>query len=329
MKREKKGTSKTTGQRQIALLFLAHNGIAQPDVWLEQREELKDGDKKILFFALTPPSKREEGWTAINLGPTKWCDASLVFALQDGIRYILKHDPEEQIRCIYFLPGQDLPLVSAASLYATDDGDKFCFGPKLQVGKFDWVKELSPWGAYSRKDAQIIANAEFKSIAKVYNKEFLVQGDVAEAKKLLSKRLGYKDDMEQPDQSEADRALLRYYYDQTLGQLERLSKESKSYPVYNKCPDQVWPSIALQLDTKSDFGEFDNPGRKKTERCTHLEFKPRSSLLHYTPSPHEWQSWDAEIATRGKFMTSLQMTSLRKKNPICTVLYEKTRCRAC
>lgn len=105
---------------KIAILFLAPNGIAQPQWWQDWRVD-SQVEKQILFYILTDNSEnipKNNQWKVILLSfRPLWCDLTQVFALKRGIEVVLQDDKKEEIQCIYFVSGQEVPVISADRLY--------------------------------------------------------------------------------------------------------------------------------------------------------------------------------------------------------------------
>jgi hypothetical protein len=180
--------------KPVVLLFLAHAGVAQPTAWQKWKSGAPPG--KILFVVHANAKTYEKDEFARKYGIleakdrvaiTKWCDKSLVFAQQAGIRYILKHWPD--MAMIYLVSGDSVPIREAAELIALEEQSRLCgvrrppsnawkltrtewkcLGPTTSAKGVDVGRDMTDrdlyqheqWLSLDKSDAQAIARFDFK-----------------------------------------------------------------------------------------------------------------------------------------------------------------------
>ena len=113
--------------RKVAIVFLAHEGITQPNVWKLWHDMCTYKDY-LYYFVHCPEHYRPAdplfNWIPIPFGETKWCQSSIVYehlrALKMSIHAIsqVPHSEEDPIQCLYcMISGADIPIRSADFLF--------------------------------------------------------------------------------------------------------------------------------------------------------------------------------------------------------------------
>lgn len=142
----------------IAILFLAHDGVANPELW----EEWRGNDRRIHFVVVCNAQPRYDNpFTRTHDAgiriPTRWGTRSLVDAALAGMRYCMERDPS--IGVVYMVCGLTVPLKSPSSFFrqhACMSGEVFRpFTSNIQIGEGDAVR-LSR-GQLFRPHSQFIA----------------------------------------------------------------------------------------------------------------------------------------------------------------------------
>ena len=284
--------SETKGTK-IAILFLASQGIAKPNIWRRWREKLGKMTNKVVFYGIMP--KEVEGWIKLPVRiPRQWCGVDLAVAYQQGLKQILK-DPS--IAYILFVSGQDIPIRSPdVSLLNPDTPSQLCdfqpFPEQESPQLMEKYKDLFPllymstqWVGLNRKDAQTVAEHSFDYLLDFEKehhrkltpdmREYLMSQNLLR-KKLIEKALEEK--KESPANLEGRKQILHL----TARARERLEKYDTIRHEWVPCPDEYFVPSMLQ--------KYALPGRKFSKQCTTSGRK-----LNYQPSPITWDSWDQKI----------------------------------
>ena len=206
-----------------------------------------------------PKSKHEEGWIRIEpMMPGQWCDSSLVFLEQQGLRAILQCDKNETIQHVFFVSGDTIPIRDACFVYNVPDKTLLVRGERgKNAGGYTFF--VSPqWKAYSREDMEYIASVdlhnkglqELDRANRMEQDEQVLQGEKGANEKerntLLEKR----------QQAQVLHEILlinRYNFLLSLNsrQRERLHSLTTVPPIYfSGCPDEFWIPILSRLKGK-------------------------------------------------------------------------------
>ena len=172
----------------IGILFLAHNGVNQGPLWQRWRESGgQDKKQRVHFFVHlggNEPPKNDQfaqkyAVPGSELLKTGWGDSSLVYAYQQGLKYILGKN--RNIGVIHFVSGADVPVQSVGRVFketrtrfrATGDSDHL---PKKSVRvaisdgtpskkyytiRPDEMFNHQQWHCVTREDAEIVAGTDF------------------------------------------------------------------------------------------------------------------------------------------------------------------------
>jgi hypothetical protein len=271
--------------RKVAILFLAHNGISQPQWWRDWRRKLSNGESKILFFGIMP--QEEKGW--IRIAPsfsTKWCDKSLVLIEQLGLQELLKQDPSRNIQHIFFVSGDTVPIASAEEIYQLPDDTWLsklpAYGAKSPSMPF---RLATQWKSYSRPDAEYIASYNMKG--DIQGLDDLNKGNREEADEIRDvtnwqitqfqkKQVSAKEKGNLPLANSYEFAI------RTLQrELDRLDNKSTTYSYPYGCPDEFWiPSILKAHESEIQ------------DRPVMGLYKPGVYSSWNSPSPVDWRSWE-------------------------------------
>ena len=157
----------------IAILFLAHNGVTQPELWEDWKAEVSP--KKIQFFvhANEGVELKDPFVCKYNIPPkyriykTKWCDSSLVWAFQTSIQYILELYKEE-LSVIYFVSGDAIPIRPSSHLIQLPPRTRFCLTERGLISSLKKNKCKQPFNFEQSyfKERDIIEHTQFLSISK-------------------------------------------------------------------------------------------------------------------------------------------------------------------
>jgi len=116
-------------RRLVIILFLAHDGVSQPDVWESWRSySLQSTSDNILFYVHSPISSPEyckefcdKYRLPISFGETRWCQVSLVFEFLRALESIVgKHNKTSASCKIYLVSGNDIPIKNGSLLFEGD-----------------------------------------------------------------------------------------------------------------------------------------------------------------------------------------------------------------
>ena len=103
-----------SNEKQVVIMFLAHDGVKQPDMWEAWR---KTCQKQVQFIVHANPDTDDKNAFAKQYGifptskrvyPTRWADPSLVFATQVLIREAVARFPKAEM--FYLVSGADIPI---------------------------------------------------------------------------------------------------------------------------------------------------------------------------------------------------------------------------
>ena len=296
------------------MLFLAHNGIAKPEIWRTWRASsgIPSASKRILFFGLMP--MEENDWIRIPLRKTGWCEMNLVFAMQDGLRAILKNKNWGNITCIYFLSGQDLPMRSALTQYNLPDETRFCYaregyGDRTFEIKGQQIPVITQWVSLNHRDARILAEADFASLRKMHVQEYpvplLSEKDQQFTQTILERHtremLKQRQELVEKKGLENDAFVNRLDHLLALNarEIERAKSNDEDFDSSKGCPDETMISAALFLSPETKYSmEWSRPDLRPSKQCIVALFKPEG-YPHYAsvPSPVTWNSWTQKFAT--------------------------------
>lgn len=296
--------------RQVAILFLAHNGIMQPDVWREWREwrdELQDGQDKILFYGILPED--ENDWIrvkGVDIKNTGWCTPSLVYAEQQGLRQILEEDKEKRIKLIFFVSGDSIPILDADTVYKFPDKTFWSHSENLDGNntKEYEFKHTRQWKSYNRKDAEKIAQFDFTDSKfqklDLVNRAKTNRTREKKIQSLLQERKKYMDIENNARMEQKEVKANKYEFIVSLInlQLVRIRALEEGLPIYyyiSACPDEFWiPSVLQKPDAEHDIVTFS-----------------KTSDSWYPPvSPITWNSWHKEYeANPNSYLSKFDLKS--------------------
>jgi hypothetical protein len=109
------------------LLFVAHDGIANPELWMRWNAEHGNA-VRMFVFANADVKLASPEWESLRLKTrvaTKWGDRSIAHATQATVAEILTMVPP--IDVIYVVSGADIPIQSAATLCAAPPDTRIAY----------------------------------------------------------------------------------------------------------------------------------------------------------------------------------------------------------
>jgi hypothetical protein len=179
--------------KPIAVLFLAHAGVAQGPLWEAWRQSDTRFAKHVHFYVHTGGNDvmNDPFVTAHRIHgadqPTRWGDHSLVLAYQEGLRHILQDRID--ITMIHFVSGADIPLQSlrrvfeeAKTRFRCVEDQKFFRRPKTPTKNGVEPKTYTAhqqWHCILRDHAALIADFDFADFA-TWDRHFRAEGKVYE-----------------------------------------------------------------------------------------------------------------------------------------------------
>jgi hypothetical protein len=149
---------------KVAIVFLAHDGILQPNVWKLWHEMCSYRDH-LYYFVHCPEHLRPTdplfNYIPAPIGPTGWCQTSIVYehlrALKMSMYAISRtqHSTEEPIQCLYcMLSGSDIPLRSADFLFECEYKTRFKFTYDGYISHVSY----NQWMILAQYEANLIVN---------------------------------------------------------------------------------------------------------------------------------------------------------------------------
>jgi hypothetical protein len=287
--------------RRIAILFLAHRGIAVPEIWRQWRKEfIKKGRRRILFFALM--NCKEPGWTSIPLRPTAWGDVSLVYAYQDGLRYIMKYDKKQQIQSVFFVSGQDIPIRSAKFVYRLPD--------QTRIWSADYsVYHMAQWHSLNRKVLKHLVAFEFHELEKKLRSGVMTTSTVVKHIESCQEYIElFRFDLERRKAAGTEDVPYVYRNIEALKIYKRLLK-SKKLQLHRSCPEAQDPLFEYKYGNVPDeffikfaLHQLIEEGKLVQEDIleSRIMGQERLKLWNVTmPSPTEWHDWNYEVDCSG------------------------------
>jgi hypothetical protein len=306
-------TSSTTSSLpyQKALLFLAHQGMSQPEGWRKWRSQLPDGEDKLLFFVIMPPKEKNQlGF--IRLFPcclTEWAHESLVYVEQRGLQDILKYDSKQRIQQVYFLCGKTVPTKSAEFVYKLPCGTYWDWLPTpIGIGGNSFSRGTQ-WKSYNRTDANTVAQFDF-SDPTFQQFDQMISGyylDIEEEVELFGKTRSSiqeackteVDALEEDKGTEKLKKAICHTYDYYLNLLDRYVNFLKgaTFPVrVGTCPDEFWIHSVLEMSEPRVPYKM---GGLQTSMMNLKKVHAKKPIFH-PMSPIEWASWESEYACYGR-----------------------------
>ena len=148
---------------KIAIVFLAHDGISQPNVW-RLWHEMCTYKEHLYYFVHCPEDLRPTdplfNWIPAPIGPTGWCQTSIVYehlrALKMSMYGISQTSHSiEPIQCLYcMLSGSDIPIRSADFLFECQYKTRF----KFTYDGYTSHISYNQWMILAQDEANLIVN---------------------------------------------------------------------------------------------------------------------------------------------------------------------------
>jgi len=167
---------------KVGVLFLAHDGVANPDLWLSWRASEAEHEPSLLFFVLRNEEVRYKSRFADDFDtgirvPTEWGHRSLVDACTEGFRHCFAAD--DAIEQVFLVCGTSVPLQSPSFLFRPSRsaaGDTFV--------PFSSNVQLSCDGAMTVGEDRFRFHSQFIALTREHSEH--LQNHLAELDRLLN-----------------------------------------------------------------------------------------------------------------------------------------------
>ena len=158
---------------KVVILFLAHNGVTQPEWWNKWKNYYEHPED--IIFKVHSPKDPKFGTEFCNMNSigfydsnTAWCQPSLVTVYLECLKAVILDYPNSMV---YLVSGHDIPIRPARymfiSKYDTIDGDLLPINPKQSKicvpPDFSFMQQ---WIVLNSKDADLVYDS-------CYNRYFL------------------------------------------------------------------------------------------------------------------------------------------------------------
>ncbi len=153
----------------VAILFLAHDGVKHSQMWKTWKQKCTYKDKLHFFVHTDVEGSFEQAHKIHNVVETKWGHKSLVLAYQNSLKQIIQN---KAIKTVYLISGFDVPVKQANFLFQTkwQNVTRICRCKNALVDEID--SDLLPfskatfqghtqWHCLSRKHARIVAKFDY------------------------------------------------------------------------------------------------------------------------------------------------------------------------
>lgn len=301
--------------REVAILFLAHNGINNPDLWDRWRRE--NASVKVKFYVFVNPDvPLPSSWNKYRLDTvmeTAWCDRSIVYATQAAIAEILRKSAHVSV--IYLVSGADVPVQPVKKVYNEPDATYMLLNPwpypskeldkyflseltklneeaEKKIGKGFQISKLlrmhDQWVVLTRYDAEVFVSTSLEYMD-IIDKWFTEHPTITDPfiEMLIKKRFP------------APPAALKHLVNASPAALEHLRS---SRLTWKPCPDNYYVYATLRLavllhnaELTPIFNETRTRWISAKAEFLDLEIPNRPEIVEYSSSsPYEFTDWTSK-----------------------------------
>lgn len=159
---------------EVGVLFLAHLGITQPQVWLAWQQYLLKSYGIVMRFGVVGQANNtlipRLDDVRVNLNDA-WCELPLVDALRLGLRSMLQ--TYQSCQFVFFVSGSCIPIGFGSLIQDVVAVGKSCFAFVHDHQEHTVLREHTQWVHLTRAHAKVIADVEDLTIFNIVSNHIM------------------------------------------------------------------------------------------------------------------------------------------------------------